>query len=77
MVAAENARGAPRMVMHLFVEYSNYFTIKLNAYAYLNQLKLNAYAYSTPGTLGNLARLSAICSSVGITSDIVLLLNCS
>ena len=31
---AENARGAPRMVMHLFVESSNYFTIKLNAYAY-------------------------------------------
>ncbi len=33
MAAVEKARGAPRMVMHLFVEYSNYFTIKLNAYA--------------------------------------------
>ena len=34
MAVAEKARGAPRMVMHLFVESSNYFTIKLNAYAY-------------------------------------------
>lgn len=66
MAVAEKARGAPRMVMHLFVESSNYYTIKLNA-----------YAYSKPGTFGNLARLSAICSSVGITSDMVLLLNCS
>ena len=34
MAVAEKARGAPRMVMDLFVEYSNYFTIKLNAYTY-------------------------------------------
>ena len=34
MAVAEKARGASPSVMHLFVETSNYFAIKLNAYAY-------------------------------------------